>query len=525
MNPSGATPVTGAPTYRCEDVEIDSAQGYLKRGGREQYLRQQSFHVLLYLLERRQRLITKEELIENFWHDTAVTDNALVQCIAEIRKALGDDPRQARFVKTIPKVGYRFISAVEEETPAVSPVQAVEARNGNAPSILPEVARGKPWFERRLSLILIALALVTGIPVLWLVLRGSAGPRAEVTLPRVPGTKPIAVMYFENQSGRQDLNWLREGLADMFITGLARSEGLTVLSRQQLHLLLGRIGHKSASDIGLDSALDIARRSHAEAVLLGSFAALGEQILISVQLFDTSSGQPIATDRLVADKPANILSQIDLLSLKLAAHLGVAPADAGKKASLADVTTKSLEAYRYYSLGVSKAQAFENSEAVELLRKAIQLDPKFAMAYARIGYAYSVTDFLPERGRPFLEKAFQMSDRLTEKDRQYVAAWYAIARQDYVTAIQTFRRIVDQYPLETEAYARLGRLLFREERPNETIAVVQRGLTMDPEAKDLYNVLGVCFLGLGRYEEAIAAHQRYVQLAPSEPNAHDRLGM
>src|SRR5713101_9966063 len=114
MNPSGATPVTGAPTYRCEDVEIDSAQGYLKRGGREQYLRQQSFHVLLYLLERRQRLITKEELIENFWHDTAVTDNALVQCITEIRKALGDDRRRPRFIKTVPKVGYRFIGQAEK---------------------------------------------------------------------------------------------------------------------------------------------------------------------------------------------------------------------------------------------------------------------------------------------------------------------------------------------------------------------------------------------------------------------------
>src|SRR5260370_30883694 len=196
MNPSGATPVTGAPTYRCEDVEMDSAQGYLKRGGREQYLRQQSFHVLLYLLERRQRLITKEELIETFWHDTAVTDNALVQCIAEIRKALGDDPRQARFVKTIPKVGYRFISAVEEETPAVSPVQAVEARDGNASLIFPEGARGKPWVESRLSLILIALALVTGIPGLWLVLRGSAGAPAEVTPPRVPRPKPNARHLF-----------------------------------------------------------------------------------------------------------------------------------------------------------------------------------------------------------------------------------------------------------------------------------------------------------------------------------------
>jgi len=449
MNPSGATRATGGTTYRCEDVEIDSAQGYLKRGGQEQYLRQQSFHVLLYLLERRQRLITKEELIENFWHDTAVTDNALVQCIAEIRKALGDDPRQARFVKTIPKVGYRFISPVEEEAPTVDVV---------AEPVLPEVVSVKPWLEHRLRLILMVLGLVAGIGVLWLTLRHPGGTRAEVTLPRVPGTKPVAVMYFENQSGRPDLNWLREGLADMFITGLARSEGLTVLSRQQLHVLLERIGQKPASDIGLDAALELARRSHAEAVLLGSFAALSEQILISVQLFDTSNGQPIATDRLVAERPADILTQIDLLSLKLAAHLGVAPPDAGKKASLAEVMTQNLEAYRYYSLGVSKAQAFENAGAIELLRKAIQLDPKFAMAYARIGYAYSVTDFLAEKGRPFLEKAFQMSDRLTEKDRLYVAAWYAIARQDYANAIQTFRKIVDQYPLETEAYARLGRL-------------------------------------------------------------------
>ena len=528
MNPSGATPLTGGPIYRCDDVEIDSAQGYLKRGGREQYLRQQSFHVLLYLLERRQRLITKEELIENFWHDTAVTDNALVQCIAEIRRALGDDPRQARFVKTIPKVGYRFISPVEEE-PLVPPIQTSDSGPGfeepNAEPILPEAARAKSWFEHPLILILMALALVAGLLALWPTLRHSGGPQAEVTLPRVPGTKPLAVMYFENQSGRPDLNWLREGLADMFITGLARSEGLTVLSRQQLHLLLGRIGHKPARDIGLEAALDIARRSHAEAVLLGSFAALGEQILISVQLFDTGNGRPIATDRMVADRPSNILSQVDLLSLKLAAHLGVAASDAGKRASLAEVMTKNLEAYRYYSLGVSKAQAFENAGAVELLRKAIQLDPEFAMAYARIGYAYSVTDFLPEKGRPFLERAFRMSERLTEKDRLYVAAWYAIARQDYASAIQTLRRIVDQYPSETEAYARLGRLLFREERPNETIAVVQRGLAIDPEAKDLYNVLGVCFLGLGRYDEAIAAHQRYVQLAPSEPNAHDSLGM
>ena len=522
------TPVSpgGGPSYRCENVEIDTAQGCVKRAGQEGYLRQQSFHVLVYLIERRQRLISKEELIENFWRDTAVTDNALVQCIAEIRKALGDDPRQPRFIKTIPKVGYRFVGAVEveEKRPAVNPSRALAAVQSE------EASQRGPWIARLLKsrpgMIVTAILVLAGVGVLsWAALRHPSGSRVDVTLPPAPGRKSLAVMYFENQSARPDLDWLREGLADMFITDLARSDKLMVLSRQQLHVLLNRIGRKSTSDIRLDDALDIGRRSHAEAVLLGSFAALGEQILINVQLFNTSSGQLAAADRLVVNRTADILTQVDLLSLKLAAHLGVSPRDATQKAGLGDVMTGSVEAYRYYSLGVSKAHAFENAAAIALLRKAVQLDPKFAMAYARIGYAYSVTDFLPDQGRPFLEKAVQLSDRLTGKDRLYVKAWYGIARQDYRSAIETFQQIIREYPLETEAYARLSRLLYREERPEEAIAVARQGLASDPEAKDLFNVLGIYFLGLGRYDEAIAAHQRYVELAPSEANAHDSLGM
>jgi tetratricopeptide (TPR) repeat protein/DNA-binding winged helix-turn-helix (wHTH) protein len=522
VHPETQVSPASRPTYRCEDVEIDTAQGCVKRAGREGYLRQQSFHVLVYLLERRQRLISKEELIENFWHDTAVTDNALVQCIAEIRRALGDEPRQPRFIKTIPKVGYRFVGAVEVEEKYPAAVK------GTVPSGLPEASSRvrAGWIANLVKSRLLAtiLGLIAVAILSWMALRHSSAARVDVTIPPAPGKKSLAVMYFENQSARPDLDWLREGLADMFITDLARSDKLMVLSRQQLHLLLNRIGRKS-TDIRLDDALDVGRRSHADSVLLGSFASLGEQILINVQLFNTTTGQLAATDRLVVNRTADLLTQVDLLSLKLSAQLGVAARGAAQKAGLGDVMTGSVEAYRYYSLGVSKAHAFENVEAIALLRKAVQLDPKFAMAYARIGYAYSVTDFLPEQGRPFLEKAFQMSDRLTKKDQLYVKAWYGIARQDYPTAIETFRQIVRDYPLETEACARLSRLLYREERPEEAIAVARRGLAADPEAKDLFNVLGIYFLGLGRYDEAIASHQRYVELAPDEANAHDSLGM
>jgi DNA-binding winged helix-turn-helix (wHTH) protein len=102
----------GKPVYRFADVEFDPARGLVKRAGDEQYLRQQTLQVLIYLLERRARLVTKDELIEAIWQGTAVSDNALVQCVADIRRALGDDSRQPKFIRTFPKSGYRFVSEV-----------------------------------------------------------------------------------------------------------------------------------------------------------------------------------------------------------------------------------------------------------------------------------------------------------------------------------------------------------------------------------------------------------------------------
>ncbi|MGH9583565.1 MAG: tetratricopeptide repeat protein, partial [Bryobacteraceae bacterium] len=522
-----------ADIYRFEDIEVDVLQACLKKNGHEAYVRQQSFHVLLYLLAHRNRLVGKDELISEFWRDTAVTDNAVVQCITEIRKVIGDDSRHPRFIKTVPKVGYRFIGAVDvipvpemldplEAEPAVS-VAAPQAEV--ASRLVTPTIRAKSSVFRRRRLAVAVIVIGAGLALGWLAMRLFAKARSELTLPAVPGKKSVAVMYFEDQSHRADLEWLREGLADMFIADLTHSRGLTVLSRQQLQLLLNRIGHEPAREIGLDEALDVARQSHAEAVILGSFASLGHGLLVSVQVFDAATGRLLTADRFTADHVTDIFGQVDGLSQKLISQLSVAPADGTSKPSLADSMTKNLEAYRYYSLGVAKAQSFENTQAIALLKKATQLDPQFAMAYARIGYAYSVTDFVPGKGRPYLEKALKLSGRLTKKDRLYVTAWYAIAREDYSAAIRSFRQIVASYPLEIEAYARLARLLFREEQPEEAIAVVQQGLTIDPDAGDMYNVLGVCFLGMKRYDDAIAAHQRYVQLSPKDPNAHDSLGM
>jgi tetratricopeptide (TPR) repeat protein len=212
-----------------------------------------------------------------------------------------------------------------------------------------------------------------------------------------------------------------------------------------------------------------------------------------------------------------------LLSLKLAKSLNADEAE--NQTNFADVMTDNLEAYRYYSLAVEKSQALHAKEAIELLEKAVALDPQFAMAHARIGYTYSISWGLAEKGKPFLEKAFRLSERLSEKDRLTIKAWYEIANLDFPSAIQTNREIIAKYPLETESYWRLGSLLSGEERLEEAVEVLKRGLTIDSENKDIYNTLGGIYSELGKHTEAIAARQRYVALAPAEANAYDSLGL
>ena len=543
----------GDRIYRFADVEVNPARGCLMRGGQQQYLRQKTFQVLLYLLQERHRLVTKDELIEQVWEGRAVTDDALVKCISDIRKALGDDSHHPQFVKTLPKVGYHFIGSVEEcwwkeralsaaapgqhtleieEVTSIEVEEKIEEDEAESRNLLSE-SRSLISSPSHLTLSRHRRALTLAFGVMLVLAlafyfgqqrRSAERVTTDVVLPRLQGKKPLVVMYFENQSGDRELNWLREGLADMLITDLARSKHLSVLSRQQMHLLLERIGQAGAEKIRLDEALALGRRSQAEAVALGSFAKLGEKMWINVQLYDAAGGQVLASESLVADKADQILSQMDLLSLKLASHLGAAPAEDETKLALASIMTNSLEAYRYYSLALEQAQMFQFQETIEMLEKAIALDPQFAMAHARIGYVYAVRMGQGEKAIPYLEKAFRLSDRLTEKDKLYINAWYANAKHDALTAIESYQKMLVNYPLEVEAYQRLGWLLISQEKFDEARLAVKHGLVIDAEAKDLYNGLGTSYAQQGKYDEAIAAYQHYVRLAPSDPNALDSLG-
>jgi tetratricopeptide (TPR) repeat protein len=211
------------------------------------------------------------------------------------------------------------------------------------------------------------------------------------------------------------------------------------------------------------------------------------------------------------------LTRIDSLTAGVAGRLGV---QRGGSSS----TTNNLEAYRLYTLGLDKAATFRNREAIDLFQRAVQLDPDFAMAHARTGYACAVTWNLANEARPHLERAYKLSHRLTPKDRKFIEGWYAIANLDFPRAVQVFRDIVRAYPGESEAFIRLGLLLRGEDRLDEALKVAQEGLAAHPGEAEFHDLEAGILAQLGRHDEAIAAARRYVDRVPGESEAHDLLG-
>jgi TolB-like protein len=202
---------------------------------------------------------------------------------------LGDDAKQSKYVKTLAKSGYRFVGVVEPIPAASSDRRRYRA--SSAPEVVVPPGLGAPGLQTRgikasrrnyTIPLVVAVSLISVVATLIL--------KSGLTTAGAGRRTSIAVMFLDNQSKTAELDWLREGLADMLVSGLSRSQAVSVVGREQLNLLLDRSGHKRDSSIDLKEALDIAGRAHLDHIVLGSFAKLGNTIRIDLRLHDASGG-------------------------------------------------------------------------------------------------------------------------------------------------------------------------------------------------------------------------------------------
>jgi len=454
-------------------IRLDPSLLTVQWNGDSHKLRPKTFAVLGYLLEHRSRTVAKQEILQAVWGEVNVTDDVLVQSITELRKLLEIDRSQPQILVTVPKLGYRLLAEPAADAAEPAPPQP-KAPTRRTPAL--------------------AIAAVTAA-----VLLTGASFWAR-SIPKST-TQSVIVLPLDNLSGSKELDWLREGLADMLITGLSQSPDLAVLSLEEVRARSGRSQASKPQGV----------------VVKGTFASVGNQLRVDVQLIDGPTGRVLGGETLAVASIDQVLTRIDGLTAGVAGRLGVSGG-----ASLS--ATNNLEAYRLYALGLDKAATFRNREAIDLFQRAVQLDPDFAMAHARTGYAYAVTWNLAPEARPHLERAYKLSHRLTPKDRKFIEGWYAIANLDFPRAVQVFRDIVRIYPGESEAFIRLGLLLRGEDRLDEALKVAQEGLAAHPGEAEFHDLEAGILAQLGRHDEAIAAARRYVERVPGESEAHDLLG-
>jgi TolB-like protein/DNA-binding winged helix-turn-helix (wHTH) protein len=249
-----------ARRFRFGLFEADLNTSELRKSGLKIKLQEQPFQILALLLEHRGELVTREELRKELWPaDTFVDfDVGLNVAVKKLRDAIGDSAENSRFVETIPRHGYRFISRVEE----VSPV-AAESR---PPSM-------KTW--RRIAIWAGTLA-VAGTLILLLGLNAGGLRSRFWGRPKPFVIRSIAVLPLENLSGDSTQNYFTDGMTDALTTNLAEIADLTVISRAAAMQYKGK----------RELPGEIARELHVDALVEGSVVRSGNRVRIAAQLVD-----------------------------------------------------------------------------------------------------------------------------------------------------------------------------------------------------------------------------------------------
>src|SRR5688572_3291261 len=328
--------------------------------------------VLMLLAEHADRVVSREELLHAVWPGVVVGDEALTQSVIKLRRALGDDSRSPSYIETIPKRGYRLIAPVGKSDD-VSSVQ------DDVPVVPKQVPQGAARWNRSFGLIAgILLVLIAGAAYIATRSQTSPGPAAgtdvfETEDGRKTGLLTVTVLPFETVGVDAKEGYLARGISNDLVTDLSSLSGLRVISvsaAEQTNSQTARTGRY---------------------VVSGSVQRAEDTLRVNIRLIDSRTNEQVWSQRI--ERPfGDLLAIQNEISRSLLEHLPGTISDAERK-RLAKRYTNSPEAYEHFL----RAQALflvrrtdENQQARALYSKALELEPKFARAYAGLAMTYAM---------------------------------------------------------------------------------------------------------------------------------------
>ena len=434
----------------------------------------------------------------------------------------------------------------------------------SGPVVAASGARTRPVAGRaRILAGVLALSGVVAAVVWW---SSSRQPAAS------PSGKPaVAVLYFENNTGEASLDWMRTGLTDMMVNDLSQSTDFEVLGTDRLVQILEELKRIDDRTISADVVQQIATRAAVDHVLVGSYVKSGGAMRINARLQDARTGRIVTAERVEGPGESGVFALVDELTRRFKSALtatrpptagpllkrpGDTTTEAGLDRGVTDITTSSIEAYRYYAEGLNFHERGLFAQAVPLLEKATRIDPTFGMAYAKLAVVSNNLG-LPT-GDEYAKRAFDLSSRLTSRERSYIEGYYYGLRVDTrQRSLEAYKQGLARHPDHQASRHNLGLHLFLLERfpeareqheellrrgtsnpttySNLALTLIMandvsraRGLADEFTRRQPDSAVGLGFLGMtliadGRLDEAHAAYTKSQALAPLFPNA--RLGL
>jgi len=488
-----------AKQLRFANYVLDLNRGCLLLDGREITLRPKTFAVLRYLVENFGRLVSKDELFAAVWPGLAITDDVLVQSIGELRRALGEDG--ARLIKTIPRRGYRF----EIEASPVDPADQSSAGGGP----LSNDTIGQPAGEasevstskgkRVGSLAILVLVLLLATAVIW---SGVATHWRFFKSPAMDAKPAIAVLPWTNQSDDSARDYFSDGLTQDIISALGRFSALTVLSWNAVHAYKA----KPASPEEIGRALSVSY------VVEGSVRQTADRVRVTTQLVDARQGRVLWSARF--DEPlADVFTLQDKITAQIASALALRVTQIEQRRVLAK-PTENLEAYDYVLRARPALQHPTRSNVAEartLLKRAIELDPNYAAAYAALAETYYIAPAMgwAESPAAFLSRGEELAIKALSIDDAEVRAHVVLGRihvfhQRYKQAEAEIERAIAINPNDAEGLGGRGDILMWLGQTDAAIEALELAQRIDPDLNTTDRfALSLAYYLKQRYDAAI----------------------
>ena len=529
------------------EFDLDAELRTLRREGAEVHLAKRPFDVLLFLIQNRERVVSREELLNRFWDGHEVYDDALRKCVGAIRTALDDLGKSPRFIETRRGSGFRFIGAVSEapalaDRPSQLPVANYKLENQEAQTKNNGERRISQFAPKNRKLLLAVLAIV----LISLAALGFFAHRRQVksvepkTLSEVVSARrSIAVLPLKNLTGDAANDYLSDGITESLINELSRIQSLKVISRSSVF----QFKNKEAP------AQEIGEKLGVETILEGGLRESGEQLRVEVRLVNTKDGSVRWASDSEQRRLPDIFAIQDRITCQIVTELKVKLCSETAPASR---TTQNLKAYQLYLQGLYQRNQVtkDNLEkAVGFYEEALRVEPNYALAHDGLAEVYMVMEFdslvppgtAASKAELHAQKALELDGSLAgpsivlgavrtmqNYDLQTRESYYQQAllknpnhrtahlwlannfsvQRKFEEAEREILHVQELDPLSFSVRMHLSELYYYWRKPDKSIEQAELMLAASPENKGIYSFLAKAYAEKGEFDKAFAALEK-----------------